>query len=107
MEVHCVALSVVEEDALEEGGDGADGVVARANESNVNHILLKIETFSIKVIKFITRKILTNPVFIDVVGIRSTEFLSEPLHLGLCDAETIREAGLAAYKSPDVIVLGA
>ena len=40
VEVHCGALPVEEEDALEEGGDGADGVVARAHESDVNHLVL-------------------------------------------------------------------
>ena len=40
VEVYHVALPVVEEDALEEGGDGADGVVPGADESNVDHVVL-------------------------------------------------------------------
>ena len=48
VEVYRGALPVVEEDALEEGGDGSDGVVPGADESNVDHLILNRETLVIK-----------------------------------------------------------
>ena len=97
MEVYRGALPVEEEEALEECGDGADGVVAGADKGQVNYLVLNRETPVIKGSLNHSLEIYLG--CIDIVGTLATfrsEILSKSLHFGLCYAEAIREVGLAA-----------